>query len=153
AIERFAALGFPTLEDEDWRFTPLAPLTRVPFQTDPDLADGPELMVPGGVIVCDLVQALAKYPELVEPHLARHADFEDHAFTALNPAFLPEGPFVHVPAGRVIEEPIRVNFAARGAGDPLAWPRRLLVVLGRNSQATLCETYSGQPGVCYFTNA
>ena len=31
AIERFAALGFPTLEDEDWRFTPLAALTRVPF--------------------------------------------------------------------------------------------------------------------------
>src|SRR5689334_17695143 len=31
AIERFTALGFPTLEDEDWRFTPLSALTRLPF--------------------------------------------------------------------------------------------------------------------------
>jgi Fe-S cluster assembly protein SufD len=153
AIERFAALGFPTLEDEDWRFTPLAPLTRVPFQTDPDLADGPELVIPDGVIACDLIQALAKYPELVEPHLARYADFEDHAFAALNTAFLRDGTFVYVPPGRVIEEPIWVNFTARDAGDPLVRHRRLLVVAGRNSQATLCETYSGQPGVSYFTNA
>jgi Fe-S cluster assembly protein SufD len=154
AIERFAALGFPTLEDEEWRFTPLAPLTRVPFQADPDLAaDGPELLIPGGVIVCDLVQALARYPELVEPHLARYADFEGHTFTALNTAFLRGGTFVYVPPGRVIEEPIGVNFVARAAGDPFVWHRRLLIVAGRNSQATLCETYAGQAGVTYFTNA
>jgi Fe-S cluster assembly protein SufD len=32
AIDRFAELGFPTLDDEEWRFTNLSPLTRVPFQ-------------------------------------------------------------------------------------------------------------------------
>jgi Fe-S cluster assembly protein SufD len=32
AIDRFAELGFPTLHDEEWRFTNLAPLTRIPFQ-------------------------------------------------------------------------------------------------------------------------
>jgi Fe-S cluster assembly protein SufD len=32
AIDRFAELGFPTLRDEEWRFTNLAPLTKVPFQ-------------------------------------------------------------------------------------------------------------------------
>src|SRR5262249_14690001 len=32
AIERVAAVGFPTLDDEEWRFTNLAPLTRTPFQ-------------------------------------------------------------------------------------------------------------------------
>jgi Fe-S cluster assembly protein SufD len=32
AIDRFAELGFPTLKDEEWRFTNMAPLTRVPFQ-------------------------------------------------------------------------------------------------------------------------
>jgi Fe-S cluster assembly protein SufD len=36
AIARFAELGFPTTSDEEWRFTNLAPLVRVPFQ----LADG-----------------------------------------------------------------------------------------------------------------
>ena len=31
-IKRFAELGFPTLRDEDWRFTNVAPLARLPFK-------------------------------------------------------------------------------------------------------------------------
>jgi len=32
AIDRFAERGFPGPRDEEWRFTPLAPLLQVPFQ-------------------------------------------------------------------------------------------------------------------------
>src|SRR5947209_9452140 len=127
AIERFAALGFPTLEDEDWRFTPLAALTRVPFRLagpgePPFEPKGAPL--PDGVIVCTLARALADHPELVEPHLARHADFEEHAFAALNTAFLGDGLFVYVPAGVVVEVPITLNFVAEPSHSPLAWFRR-----------------------------
>ena len=41
-IERFAALGFPTLRQEDWRFTNVAPVARGTFvrpQTDPNDPD------------------------------------------------------------------------------------------------------------------
>jgi Fe-S cluster assembly protein SufD len=31
AIERFAELGFPTVRDEEWRFTNLAPLSKQPY--------------------------------------------------------------------------------------------------------------------------
>src|SRR5438094_9064470 len=31
-IARFAELGFPTLQDEDWRFTNVAPIARLPFK-------------------------------------------------------------------------------------------------------------------------
>ena len=31
-IERFAELGFPTLQDEDWRFTNVAPMARLPLK-------------------------------------------------------------------------------------------------------------------------
>jgi Fe-S cluster assembly protein SufD len=31
-LSRFAELGFPTLKDEDWRFTNVAPLAKLPFQ-------------------------------------------------------------------------------------------------------------------------
>jgi Fe-S cluster assembly protein SufD len=159
AIERFAALGFPTLEDEDWRFTPLAPLTRVPFQ----LADAGNSSLgnfthrgalPDGAIVCSLARALAEHPELVEPHLARHADFEERAFAALNTAFLHDGAFIYLPPGAVVEEPIYLTFAVAKLGDaPLMWPRRVLVVAGRNSQATICDKYFGPPRVAYFTSA
>ena len=32
AISRFAELGFPTLKDEDWRFTNTAPIAKLPFK-------------------------------------------------------------------------------------------------------------------------
>lgn len=31
-ISRFTELGFPTLQDEDWRFTNVAPIARLPFK-------------------------------------------------------------------------------------------------------------------------
>jgi Fe-S cluster assembly protein SufD len=31
-MARFAALGFPTLKDEDWRFTNVAPIAKLPFK-------------------------------------------------------------------------------------------------------------------------
>src|SRR3989454_12846382 len=31
-IARFAELGFPTLKDEDWRFTNVAPIAKLPFK-------------------------------------------------------------------------------------------------------------------------
>ena len=40
-MARFAELGFPTLKDEDWRFTNLAPLANLPFKPAPEgRADG-----------------------------------------------------------------------------------------------------------------
>ena len=31
-IARFAERGFPTLQDEDWRFTNVAPIAKLPFK-------------------------------------------------------------------------------------------------------------------------
>ena len=31
-ITRFAELGFPTLQHEDWRFTNVAPIAKLPFK-------------------------------------------------------------------------------------------------------------------------
>jgi Fe-S cluster assembly protein SufD len=39
ALARFAETGFPTLRDEDWRFTNVAPITKAPF--NPILAPAP----------------------------------------------------------------------------------------------------------------
>ncbi|HUA37795.1 MAG TPA: Fe-S cluster assembly protein SufD [Candidatus Sulfopaludibacter sp.] len=38
-LARFAELGFPTVHDEDWRFTNVTPLTRLPFQPALESAD------------------------------------------------------------------------------------------------------------------
>ncbi|MGH7980598.1 MAG: SufB/SufD family protein, partial [Limisphaerales bacterium] len=37
-ISRFAEIGFPTLHDEDWRFTNVAPIAALPFRSAPSVA-------------------------------------------------------------------------------------------------------------------
>ncbi len=183
AIDRFAAVGFPTLDDEEWRFTPLAALTRVPFAlAEPGAAVtaealdhaaleagpcsrlvfvnghfAPELSslsaLPAGAVVASLAEALAKHPDKVEAHLARYADGEDHPFTALNTAFLRDGAFVSLPPGQAVTEPIHLVFVATSPGKATVCHPRNLIVAGANSQATLIESYVGLGEDVTFTNA
>jgi Fe-S cluster assembly protein SufD len=44
ALDRFAALGFPTTRQEEWRFTSVAPIARVPFR--PQAAYHPNGLTP-----------------------------------------------------------------------------------------------------------
>ena len=43
AMDRFLALGFPTTHDEDWRFTSVAPISRIPFKAARSLPRGAAL--------------------------------------------------------------------------------------------------------------
>jgi Fe-S cluster assembly protein SufD len=182
AIEHFAARGFPTTEDEEWRFTSVAPLTRVPFRpagpqavspaqvervafrTGPGsrlvFVNGryaPELSargrLPDGVLLGNLAEALKAHPDKVEPHLARHADSEDQAFTALNTAFLHDGAFLFLPRGQVLDEPVHLLFVATAPAGPAVAHPRTLIVAGTSSQARVVESYVGLGEDVYFTNA
>ncbi|PYQ64402.1 MAG: hypothetical protein DMF53_07600, partial [Acidobacteria bacterium] len=125
AIARFAELGFPTLRQEEWRLTNVAPVTQGAFRWpdgDPD-AVAPSLLgahvfdaaarlvfvdgrfsprlssvgeLPSGTIVASLAEVLAREPERLEPWLARFAKFDRHPFVALNTAFLRDGAFIYV---------------------------------------------------------
>ncbi len=183
AIARFAELGFPGVRDEEWRFTPLTPLVQTPFRLPPADAvkavegfrklahAGPGATLacvnanrpfvlngsrplPDGVFVGSLAEALEKHPQIVEPYLARCADFKRNAFAALNTAFLRDGAFVYVPAGKGVEEPIFLGNLITSFNENYgyAWQRRCLIVLGANARATIVESFGGLP-VTYFTNA
>src|SRR5438067_1945533 len=143
-IARFAELGFPTLKDEDWRFTNIAPIADLPFNPvfaptanglKPDVLahfpfsslSGTRLVFvdghwseklstpePAAIKVCNLASALAADSALLQKHLGRYAQGEDNAFTSLNAAFFQDGAFIHVPAGKVVEEPIHLIYIATG---------------------------------------
>jgi Fe-S cluster assembly protein SufD len=182
AIERFEVLGFPGREDEEWRFTNLAPLTRTRFQPAerhalsaaeverlvlpagdctrlvfvngflaPELSSLAEL--PAGAVVGSLAEALRTHPEKVEPHLARHALYEEHAFIALNTAFLQDGAFVFVPPGQTIAAPIHLLFVSIAGAEPAVSHPRSLILAGEHSQVRLIESYVGPDGGVTFTNA
>ena len=103
--------------------------------------------------VGNLAEAIITDRELAEPHLARHASFEDDAFTALNTAFLMDGAFVHVPEGESLQSPVHLLFVtADGAGPSVSHPRTL-VLAGRQSKLTVIESYVSLSSSRSFTNA
>ena len=185
AISRFRELGFPTTKAEAWKYTNVAPITKVPFQPVPgaephgvageavDLYTfgvlkcsqlvfingrfAPRLSylrwLPEGVRVRSLSEVLEKDARSLEPHLGRVAALDGNPFTALNTAFMQEGAFIHVPSGRVVEEPIHLLFVSASRKEPAVSYPRNLVVLAENSQATVIESYAGLDRGLYFTNA
>ncbi|HLF08137.1 MAG TPA: Fe-S cluster assembly protein SufD [Dehalococcoidia bacterium] len=106
-----------------------------------------------GLRTLRLAEAIRTDDEVARKHLARHAAFEDDAFTALNTAFLSDGAFVHVPDGEVIDAPVHLLFLSTGQSAPGVSHPRTLVVAGRGSKVTLIETYVGLTEERYFTNA
>lgn len=184
AFARFRELGFPTVEDEEWRFTNPAPIARTPFHlagpagpapTAAELAEftfptasGTTLVfvngrwvrdrstlraLPHGVIVGSLGVAWKELSSVVEPHLARHAGYERHAFVALNTAFLQDGAFVYLPERAEPAEPIQIVHLTVPGPDPLAAHPRTLIVAERGSRAQIVETFASLRDGAYFSNA
>jgi Fe-S cluster assembly protein SufD len=185
AWDRFLSLGFPTTREEEWRFTSVAPIAegdfalapQAPAAISPAAADGFRLdgaaaelvfvngryspalsrrgSVPAGVRVESLRACFTPDDREAAASLARTASFEQHAFAALNTAFLDDGACVRAAAGTVLEAPIHLLFLATEAGGGrsiMAHPR-VLLLLGANTQAAVVETYAGAGGARYFTNA
>lgn len=138
AFARFSELGFPTRHDEEWRFTNVTPIARTTFQSRPT---GYLASAPTPVERLTLADA--------RQHLARHAEFDQHAFVALNTAFFEDAVVLRVPAGAVVDQPIEITFELHGSG--VAAHPRTLIVVGANAQCTIVETFKGT-GSC-LTNA
>src|SRR5207244_8858227 len=82
-------------------------------------------------------------------HYARYADYMRHPFTALNTANAQDGGRIEIPDGAVVEGFIHLLFI--GDGDGIWSHPRNLIVVGRNAQVAIVETYVGRGA--YFTNA
>jgi Fe-S cluster assembly protein SufD len=115
--------------------------------------------LPKGVRAGSLAEALAEDGELLARHLTRYAaDYREHAFVALNTAFLEDGAFLEIAKGVVLEKPICLLYVSVPDFHPTVSYPRNLVVVGRESQASLIECYAGleagaAPAAVYLSNA
>ena len=182
AFEAFVSRGFPTTRDEEWRFTSVAPIAGIAFVLGSAEARGSDVFadghrlgnvacaelvfvngryaaalsnvrdLPAGVRVEGLASALAN-GDRVESALTRLAP-RDQPFVALNTAFLEDAAIVRVAAGTIVSAPIHLLFISNSEDGVATMSHpRVLVVLERDSQATIVETYAGPAGTRYFTNA
>jgi len=176
AVERVSALTVPTLRDEDWRFTDLAPFTQKRFQpaavpspldaralaafspaeavTRLVFVDGtyqPEAgNAQAGVTVTALSAANADIRARAAA-LGTLAGFEQQVFPALNTAFLREAALVLVSRGVAAAAPVHLLFVSTQAG--VAVHPRVLVAAEAGAAVTVIEDYVALGGTGYFNNA
>jgi Fe-S cluster assembly protein SufD len=144
AWRQFVTIGFPTTQQEDWRFTSVAsiadggfvlpaplesPVPAIdidPFRMSDAAAElvfvegqyVPSLsrspVLLGDAHIESLAFAIAADRERLGRHFARAASFEGRPFVALNAAFLDDGAWIDLPAGLVLAQPLHLLFVASG---------------------------------------
>jgi len=180
ALERANALTVPTTRDEEWRFTDITPLTRIPFRpaaavsrpepaaigrfvlpeagirlTFVDGAFVPELSacagLPYGVVVSSLGAGLGSHGSVIEQHLARHAHFERDVFVALNTARIHDGALVWVAKNQRCPTTVQLLFLATQK-EAASYPR-CLVLAEAGAEVALVEHYAALTDGAYLTDA
>ncbi len=104
-----------------------------------------------GVQIGSLAQTLTDAPGLLEPYLARYADYQHDGFCALNTGFMEDGAFVRIARGTVLEEPIYLLYVTSAPVPTITHPRNLIIA-GDGSQATVVEDYLTLSGGVHFSN-
>ena len=178
---RFAALGVPTVRDEEWRFTNVAPIAAADYAPAGPVSGAAERLsghayaeapirlivvngrfeatlsrttgLPSGVKAGSLAAALTDQADVVQRYVGQLADFNDRAFVALNTALVQDGAYVYIPEQLVIDTPIHVVFVTAAASGRVMASPRTLIVAGAGSQARVIESYVGTDGESYFANA
>ena len=183
AMDRFELLGFPTVHDEDWKYTNLAPLAKQSFVPAtrgdqvsinasrfvyPETTAAHLVVVNGffseelsdktaleNVVAVDLLTAVsdARYNKIARAYLARNAGYHNNGLAALNTAFLQSGLFLLIPKNVKVETPIQVTFLTDAEQADIASFPRLLVVAEEHSSATLIESFVSTGDQQYLTDA
>jgi Fe-S cluster assembly protein SufD len=181
ALGFFEREGFPTMKDEDWHFTNVAPIAGKIFRTPGDgaavaadavarfshhqdwytivfvngrpIGGSDNAGVPKGVSISTLAAEITEDSDLVKRHFSKLAGPESGSFTALNAAMAKDGAVIRFAADAVVEKPIHLLFISDTSAHGSAVHTRNLVFADRHSQSTVVESYVSVGGDEYFTNA
>ena len=181
AMGAFERLDFPTMKDEDWHFTNVAPIaekifgmprsgdavseaaiarfsygqtwTTVVFVNGRLARIDDESKTPAGVTISSLAAEIADDSEVVKRHLSQLAGPDSASFTALNTALAADGVVIRIAADAVVEKPIHLLFISDANAEGTSIQTRNLIFAGQHSQCTVIESYVSVGGDNYFTNA
>ncbi|MGH8532271.1 MAG: Fe-S cluster assembly protein SufD, partial [Gammaproteobacteria bacterium] len=179
ALMHFGRIGFPTLRDEEWKYTSIAPIESRSFRlaghprNGLDLAkldrlrliDTHELVfvngyyaaqlsrlafLPAAVSVAPLSEAL---PDSLQEHIERQAERPGNGFAALNAALLSGGVHIRVGSGITLKTTLHLLFISTAPDGPTASFPRVFIEAGASSRVLIIEHYAGLTPEAYFTDA
>ena len=181
-MRAFDTAGFPTRNNEEWRFTPTAPIVETSFEPAP--ADSAhEALVAAAVssaVGSDALRmvfvngawspALSHQPEASTelllttlraaadidawlPTLGSLAPIDSQPFAAVNTAFLHDAAIVRFRRGPSAPPPVELVFVSVPGARPTAcWPR-ILILAEAGAEGVVTETWLTVGDGPFFTNA
>ncbi|WP_439584218.1 Fe-S cluster assembly protein SufD [Dyadobacter bucti] len=182
ALAQFDELGFPTIKNEEWKYSNVRDLISVSYNFNADssieLADLEDLKIPvqdaniiyfvnghysaelsrivsssDQITIDSLASAYKKNPSLVNSFFNELTQDDNDAFTALNTAFTQDGIFVNVPDNQSVEHPIILRFVSDARTQNVGSQPRNIIAVGRNAQVKLAEAFRTLGNERSFTNS
>lgn len=166
AFVRFEAEGFPTVKNEDWKYTNIHSLVNKNYLLNEDVdvanidfskADIPQLdahrivLINGQYVLAfssleDEVGLTVKPIEDAaqeanfEKHFAQYADKAENTLVALNTALYTSGIYLSVGKNKIVSKPIHIIHVATGGQDFFSQTRNLYVVES-NAEVEIIESF------------
>lgn len=171
ASRQFSAHGFPSVKEEEWRYTnvsaienklflPLASAKISPIEINklhqyllPDawsivLLDGHFSAtlsrlkgIPESVSIMSIATALEEQTDLLAQYFSKAVEAKEHGFIAFNTAWFNDGLLIHIPAKEVLTKPIQILHVATQAN--FMANTRNIIALQESAEAKIVETFIG----------
>ncbi len=181
AFSFFQESGFPTLKNEDWKYTPVKRYLNEPFEVDQEdtntiaPADAPYFgkQLPGYKIVmingrfdpeqsvlpdssqCTIAPIIDVLREpTVKERLSKSRNYGANPFLAMNTALFTKGIYIHIPKNVKIDHPIHLVHYAGGEQKQFNITKNIFVV-EEGGEAEIIESYyhSGHAPVSFRNSA
>ena len=169
ALRALTSLELPNTHQEEWRFTNLAPMKTIEFRPIAEASKQSGADVPSAgansiifvngrfspklsVLSKDVEAGSLKERKGFENYFGKLTPSDSDLFAAWNTAFFEDVAFIRIPDNSIQQEPIHLLFSNTGETDTASFPRAL-VILGKQSQASLIESYVSNSQERYFSGA
>ncbi len=182
AALNIAELYFPTVRDEEWRYTDISPILAHQFNFASvagtiekeqieqylfnhsgyttlvfinGILDSKLSNIPvadENLVIMSLKEAFESHQSVVEEYIGKNTATNKGIFSEINSAFLSDGAFVLIRKNTVVDKPIHILFLSSVENELIIRPRNLFI-LEDNAQASLIENYESLNDSVYFTTA
>ena len=179
SMQRFKQEGFPTIQNEEWKYTNLLPLLKKEYQTHTskghlnknDLkeflltnTDSYKLVFVNGLLSEELstlknnqfsIASLKQnhLPDIIKKYWNTCLPKETDALVAINTALSEEGAFIYVPKNTIVDKPIQIVYATNSNEQNIFTQTRALIVVEDNAQVQITERHQNISQNFVFTNA
>ena len=180
-IQQLEEMGFPTIKDEEWKYTNLLPILKNDYQLSESLSEVTAQSLEEYILtdtdthlvvfvngkyaeelssvddehacICSLAEAEVKKPEILKKYWGDCLPENPDSLVALNSALSNNGTFIYVPKNKVIEKPIQIVYITNDVSADLFLQTRNLIVVEENAQVQITERHQNFDGKEVFTNA